>query len=49
VIRFARHRLRTNKKGRTTIVYRFRRRGRYNITVNKAGYQRASATITVRP
>jgi hypothetical protein len=49
VIRFARHRLRTNKKGRTTIVYRFRRRGRYKITVNKAGYQRASATITVRP
>jgi ribosomal protein L34 len=47
LIRFIGHRLRTSTKGRTTIIYRFRRRGRYKLTVAKAGYQRASATITV--
>lgn len=49
LIRLVGRRLRTNRSGRATIIYRFDRRGRYTITAGKSGYRRATATITVRP
>jgi hypothetical protein len=47
-IRFAGRRRRTGRRGRTSIVVRFRRRGVRRVRASKAGYRSGTARVRVR-